>query len=389
MSRQPLPLGSWGKIRTYPVGKTSLAKPGRWRARTLYRDFDGVTRHVQRTARSAGAAESALKAGLGTQSRSARSGELSAADRFEKVAAMWLADFRDLVKDGKRSPGSLDSYEGNLTRHVLPAFRGVRLGEITVPLLDRFLVSLRRTVGRSTAKCCRSVLSGVLGLAVRYGVLRSNPIRDATRLEGKSEREPRALTLVERKTLFDALAADKVAQRQDLVDLTRFLLATGQRIGECLGVYWMDVELERGRVLVEHTVIRVRGHGLVRKGTKTASAERTLVLPSWALNDLRIRQAQGIRLDAPVFPDTLGGLRDPSNTRRCLRRALDRAGFEWVTSHNFRKTTATVLDEAGLSARLIADQLGHSRPSMTQDVYMGRKAVDPRVAQALEQAVNF
>ncbi|HEY5183159.1 MAG TPA: tyrosine-type recombinase/integrase, partial [Dermatophilaceae bacterium] len=62
----------------------------------------------------------------------------------------------------------------------------------------------------------------------------------------------------------------------------------------------------------------------------------------------------------------------------------DRADFGWVTSHSFRKTTATILDQAGLSARVIADQLGHARPSMTQDVYMGRKLVDGRAAEALE-----
>ncbi|MFI5074101.1 MAG: tyrosine-type recombinase/integrase, partial [Actinomycetales bacterium] len=89
-----------------------------------------------------------------------------------------------------------------------------------------------------------------------------------------------------------------------------------------------------------------------------------------------------------VFTDSRGGLRDPSNTRRMLRKALDRAGFEWVTSHNFRKTTATLLDDAGLSARLIADQLGHARPSMTQDVYMGRRAVDRRAVEALEDALR-
>jgi integrase len=42
----------------------------------------------------------------------------------------------------------------------------------------------------------------------------------------------------------------------------------------------------------------------------------------------------------------------------------------WITSHSFRKTAATILDEAALSARLVADQLGHSRPSMTQDIYL-------------------
>jgi integrase len=95
-----------------------------------------------------------------------------------------------------------------------------------------------------------------------------------------------------------------------------------------------------------------------------------------------------VKLEDPVFSDSLGGLRDPKNTRRDVRAALDRAGFDWVTSHSFRKTTATMLDEAGLSARVIADQLGHARPSMTQDVYMGRKAVDARVAAALEDALG-
>lgn len=60
----------------------------------------------------------------------------------------------------------------------------------------------------------------------------------------------------------------------------------------------------------------------------------------------------------------------------------------WITSHSFRKTTATILDEAALSARLVADQLGHARPSMTQDVYMGRRAVDSQAAAALEEALR-
>ena len=68
----------------------------------------------------------------------------------------------------------------------------------------------------------------------------------------------------------------------------------------------------------------------------------------------------------PLFPDSVGGWRDPSNTSRDLRTARGTAGFAWVTSHVFRKTCATILDEAGMSARDIAYQLGHSRPSMTQ-----------------------
>jgi hypothetical protein len=48
-------------------------------------------------------------------------------------------------------------------------------------------------------------------------------------------------------------------------------------------------------------------------------------------------------------------VRDPSNTRGCLRMARGDGLLSWVTSHNFRKTVATALDVAGQSARQIAD----------------------------------
>jgi hypothetical protein len=36
-------------------------------------------------------------------------------------------------------------------------------------------------------------------------------------------------------------------------------------------------------------------------------------VPAWATAPLRTRQAAGIRLDDPIFTDTLGGFRDPNN----------------------------------------------------------------------------
>lgn len=80
--------------------------------------------------------------------------------------------------------------------------------------------------------------------------------------------------------------------------------------------------------------------------------------------------------------------------RQALQELVDRAGaspadaLSWVTSHNFRKTTATILDQAGQSARQVADQLGHSRPSMTQDVYLCRSARNPEAAKALQSALS-
>jgi hypothetical protein len=50
------------------------------------------------------------------------------------------------------------------------------------------------------------------------------------------------------------------------------------------------------------------------------------------------------------------------------------AGYPWV-SHVFRKTVASRLDDEGSAIRHIADQLGHSRLSMTMDYHLGRQAL--------------
>nr|WP_272818975.1 transposase [Mycolicibacter engbaekii] len=60
-----------------------------------------------------------------------------------------------------------------------------------------------------------------------------------------------------------------------------------------------------------------------------------------------------------------------------------------MSSHSFRKSVATLIDDSGLSARIGADQLGHARPSMTQDVYMNRGRVHAQVADILDRAVGI
>ena len=69
---------------------------------------------------------------------------------------------------------------------------------------------------------------------------------------------------------------------------------------------------------------------------------------------------------------------------RMVREGL---GMPNVTSHSFRKTVATLIDDAGLSARIGVDHLGHAKVSMTQDRYMSRGRVHNQVADLLDRAV--
>jgi integrase len=86
-----------------------------------------------------------------------------------------------------------------------------------------------------------------------------------------------------------------------------------------------------------------------------------------------------------IFPSTAGTWRDPDSFNRQWRKVRDDLGVSEVTSHSFRKTVATLIDEEGLSARIGADQLGRAKVSMTQDHYMRRGKVHAEVADLLDR----
>jgi integrase len=91
---------------------------------------------------------------------------------------------------------------------------------------------------------------------------------------------------------------------------------------------------------------------------------------------------------AVIFPSTVGTLRDPNNSGKEWRTAGEELSAPEITTHSFRKTLATLIDDEGLSARIGADHLGHSKVSMTQDRYMTRGRVHTRVADLLDRTVR-
>lgn len=380
MGRPRLAPGEWGDVTSLreatPAGVRHVC-------RVRYRGYDGRVRLVQRSGPTRKAAQASLDEAL-RELASQGEGLLTARDAFDDAVRAWLADLDDLVRVGERSPGTVQTYRFHWGKHVSPSLGGLRLNQVTVPVVDRFLVRLHGDVGPATARSARAIVSGAMGRAVREGAVPTNPARDVRRLSVKPKRRPRALTDAERSAWFLALAQDEDAVRRDLPELTAFMLATGLRIGEALAVIWEEVDLDGGTIMVTSTLIRVTGQGLLRKRTKSEAGQRPLVLPSWCVAMLRRRTLAGVGPEEPVFATVDAGFRDPRNVGRWLAEARTKAGMEWVTSHAWRKTTASVLDDSGLTARLIADQLGHSRVSMTQDVYLGRGAADPRVVAALE-----
>ena len=219
MARPPLPIGTYGSIRAQKVA-------GGYRAFTRFRDHDGVTRKVERNGPTEAAAKNRLREDLRDRAQLGPRDGLNGDSRFRSAADEWIASVEQLATQDLRSPNTVRLYRLNLTTHVLPALGELRLREVTVPRLDRVVQTLQLHSGSATAKIARTVVSGVLGLAVRHGAIPSNPARDIGRISTTPRRQPRALTPDERQEWITRLHADADAVRKDLPDLCEWMLGT-------------------------------------------------------------------------------------------------------------------------------------------------------------------
>lgn len=404
MGRAPLEIGKPGRITIREL------KPKVFQARCRFRDIDGVTRLVAAQGKSRTGAQNALltkiaeRPGCGTGIE-----ELKPHSRFADAAALWLTQ----IQQTKRAT-THQAYRQWLIGRVLPDIGQTRLRELRVGYLDAYFTRLRaRGYKANTLRMIRKVVRGPLNLAVQHEAIPANPIANINHIAGQPK-QARALTPEERRRLRTWLAgtsddpdeqkAQETARRRDLPDLVQTMLGTGLRVGELMGVRWRNLNLDGTllvvdgqpmlvpTVTVEGNVTRVRGVGVVFHDGKTASAKRTVPLPSFVAETLRARRDRVPELardDIPVFCAMTRngpGWRDPKKVTAWVREIRGWIGLEWMTTHVWRKTAATILDEAGLSARAIADQMGHAQISMTQNVYLGRGGMTPVAAVALEAA---
>lgn len=372
MGRPPLPPGTWGEI------KVTKERPEQWKASAKYKDHDGASRKVRRWGQTKQQAKNRLLAALRDRARRSTDGDIKPETKVKDAAALWLR----WVDDSGRAARTKQEYHDTWNRYLATRIGVWRVCDIRVSTTNRVITEVRDHNGRGAATHVKVVLSGIFGMCVRHDAIDDNPVREIESLGTRKRKKQRTINAGNVGNVLGIFHGSQDAASWDLVDMIDVLSGLGCRLGELLALRCTrSANYTVGTLTIDATVIRITGKGLyIQEYTKSDAGMRTIRPPAWVMDILKQREAEATT--PYLFPSLTGTLRDPDNTRKYLRRVVANTEFQGLHAHDFRHYVATILDGV-LTAREIADYLGHERISTTQEDYMERGVVGEKVGPSL------
>lgn len=230
-----------------------------------------------------------------------------------------------------------------------------------------------------------------VAFAAKSNLIPTNPAAGVA-LPPRHRREMLCLTPAQARAL---LAASAGLPCRPLLSVA---LGSGCRQGELLGLRWGDVDIDAGTLAVRRSLVRARHTGWVIKHPKTPAALRTLALPAFALDDLRVRRSEAEaagHLHLTVFCSRHGRHRQRKTVSAMMKAAVRRANLagagipEATRFHDLRHSHASILISRGLSLRAVSRRLGHSSPALTLAVYSHvMPGDDERLAGGMQDALG-
>lgn len=280
----------------------------------------------------------------------------------------WLDNSRPALR-----PKTARQYDDVIRKHITPHIGEFQLKDLRLVGVERFYTKLiQNGVGVRTVRITHSILHMALEKAVRYGYITHNPCHGAIlprykqgEMKVLDESEVNQFLVTAIGTRFEALY--------------HLAVKTGMRQGEMLGLRWSDLQWLSGLLSVSRQVQDAQGGGYLFQEPKTRAGRRTIQLGEGTLDVLRThRERQMTQIvemgerwqdNDLIFPSKVGTPINPSNLRKDFSELLEKSGVKKIRFHDLRHTAASLMLNHGVPVIVVSKILGHSKPSITLDIY--------------------
>lgn len=301
---------------------------------------------------------------------------------------------------------TLSIYLRILEKRILPVIGHLRLDQIKpmhiVSLLSDLAKDGNRQDGKEGALSSGSlqyiyrVLKNIFSRAVEWRIIKSNPVADV-KSPKVVYKESEVYDENEVQLLFQALENEPYHWRM----MITLALTTGLRRGELVGLEWKHVDLDTGTVNVKQSICNFINGKPIIKEPKTKKSLRKISLSDGVLSELKEYYKQcshewdklkGTRDKDHffVFFNQYGKAFYPESPYLWFRGFLKKHKLKYIRFHDLRHTSATLLINNGVHAKIISERLGHANITTTMNIYGHVLAkADKEAANKFDQIITF
>jgi integrase len=257
--------------------------------------------------------------------------------------------------------------------HLIPAIGEYELEELTLPVLQSFIVELGKSGNKlrgcglepSTTGVIVSVLQRSLKFAFEIGISTSEHTAHLKRPKIR-QKSIECFTVTEQKKIEGYLLSRRVDKKLGVL----ICLYTGLRIGELLALKWTDVDAGYNFITVNATCRDVCVNGAqirVISTPKTATSRRIIPVPKQLKQYLKALK----KISKSEFVISGNSEREVSvrSYQKMFSTLLNQLGIKHRGFHSLRHTFATRALECGMDVRTLAEVMGHKNPQVTLNRY--------------------
>jgi len=265
---------------------------------------------------------------------------------------------------------------------IVKYFKQQKAKDVSLYNVERFVASEAKIHAPKTIKNEMSLLNSSYKLAVRQGMLNTNPCEYAMI---PRQKKPDMVILKDGEIQHFVKALGSMSL--DFKVMCELALFCGLRKSEILG-------LHSDEVTDTVTISRVRQH---IKGTdiiqtpKTATSSRTLAVPAFILDDIRLLQEdQKSRPSSCEYLIRNAWGEPPANAwcDKYMRKLKKEHDLPDITIHGLRHTYASMLIKDGVPVSEVSAQLGHASVDITLRVYTHLFTEASTASKAISDAIN-
>ncbi|MDC3412565.1 tyrosine-type recombinase/integrase [Terrihalobacillus insolitus] len=280
---------------------------------------------------------------------------------------------------------TLQETKNIIEKRIIPEFGLMKLKDVKKIHIVNFFDDLKKkgkrldgkegTLSSSSIKNVYKALNGLFSIAEEWELIDRNPCFKI-KLPKVVHKKSDVYDMKESELLFSKL------ENEDLIWqlIVQVAAVVGAREGEIAALEEKHLDFKNNTITIEQALVNITGEELKLKSTKTDRARKVS-----APNDLMkaLKKLRVLKLEQQMemynlwkwpghvflFSNEFGQPYRPDSISQRWSRFIVKTGLKKIRFHDLRHTSATLLINKGVHAKVIQERLGHSKISTTMDVY--------------------